>query len=114
MGPPILRPAPDLRALQAVEQPAGKEATDFRTNPELEMVLGSPFASPSPEQAGDHAILFLHGHHDGLNKHPNSGKPAFLEELSPRRRSAFRLCVMEHSAYRASTLINPHPTAEAC
>lgn len=48
LGPPTLRPALN-RAFQAEEQPAGKGTTDFRTNPELEMVVGSTFASPSPE-----------------------------------------------------------------
>lgn len=63
------------------------------------MVLGSPFSSPIPEQAGDHHTLCLCDHQMGLNKHTHPGKPAWLEELSPGGRSAHpSICLMQHSA----------------
>lgn len=62
LSPTILRLAPDPRPVPQKGNLQARGGIGFRTTSELEIGLGSPLASPSPEQAGDHNTLCLHGH----------------------------------------------------
>lgn len=94
----------------------------FRTTPRLEMVPGSPFTSPTPEQAGDHHTLCLYNHQTSLNKHTPPRKPAFLQERSPRGKYSpqpmpdatlsIQGCFPTMRMWD-SILTSPYPTAQA-